>query len=465
MVEWWYLYAVLLFISIGNGLLIDDLPPDHISGAIHRRKTGTSTGLHNAKQESAPVVTDPAPSSKFTQQSNSRKQKSVDVDDYDDDYDDADDDDYNEFDDYDYDVDGEYDEGDYGGEDYDDYYGDADDYYEDGDGDDYYEDGGGDDDYYDDYEDDNYDDEQQPNIEPKNMAVVFSWHRNTKLGDARWQGGRQSVGVGNEFKVAVLSVKEALPTVPIYIFTNVPKSEIDRDIVKLVTVVRVDLFATAGLDELMNIKKYERIGFGTKPQSLIYGWERGVLPEYVLYLDIDIIITGNEETSGRTLMDVFKPLKHYDLAAVFEGYAIGPRPTPAVGDGWEINTGMLAIKRDALPLVKKWLAIFKRDQAVLDQYISGEQQALMMALEEAPWYRFFPLSSIFNFRRPTIIPQLGFKGTPVVVQAHVFSDPRANVKEYKAIGKHAAVVSLEDSLYHVTKEGGPVHYLCDVMVG
>lgn len=454
MVEWWYLYVVLLFMSIGNGLLIDDLPPDHISGAIHRRKTATSTG-----QESAPVVTDPAPSSKFTQQSNSREQKSVYVDDYGDDYDDADDDDYNEFDDYDYDVDGEYDEGDYddyGGEDYDDYYGGADDYYKDGDGDA---------DYYDDYEDDDYNDEQQPNIEPKNMAVVFSWHRNTKLGDARWQGGRQSVGVDNEFKVAVLSVKEALPTVPIYIFTNVPKSEIDRDVVKLVTVVRVDLFATAGLDELMNIKKYERIGFGTKPQSLIYGWERGVLPEYVLYLDIDIIITGNEETSGRTLMDVFKPLKHYDLAAVFEGYAIGPRPTPAEGDGWEINTGMLAIKRDALPLVKKWLAIFKRDQAVLDQYISGEQQALMMALEEAPWYRFFPLSSIFNFRRPTIIPQLGFKGTPVVVQAHVFSDPRANVKEYKAIGKHAAVVSLEDSLYHVTKEGGPVHYLCDVMVG
>ena len=53
----------------------------------------------------------------------------------------------------------------------------------------------------------------------------------------------------------------------------------------------------------------------------------------------------------------------------------------------------------------------------------------------------------------------------MVVQAHVFSDPRANVEEYKAIGKHAAVVSLEDSLYHVTKEGGPVHYLCDIMVG
>ena len=252
-----------------------------------------------------------------------------------------------------------------------------------------------------------------------------------------------------------------------YLFTNVPKSEIDRDVVKLITVVKVDLFVEAGLHTLMDQRSppYERIGFGTKPMSLIYGWERDILPPYVLYLDVDIIVAGDDNSAGRTLFDVFKPLLHYDLAAVFEGFAIGPRPTPAMGDGWEINTGVMSVRRDALPLVKKWLEVFKRDQASLDRYISGEQQALMIALEESPWYRPFPLSSIFNFRRPTVLPQIGFKGTPVLVQAHVYSDMRTNVQEYKSVAKHVAAVVLEDGLHQVSKVGGPVHYLCDVIVG
>ena len=346
-----------------------------------------------------------------------------------------------------------------------------------------YDDEYDDEEYDDDYDDDN--DESPPPVTPENMAVVFSWHRDTKLGDSRWQQ-KSSVGVGNEFKVAVTSVRAALPPeVTIFVFTNVPKSEIDRDAARLVTVVQVDLFHAAGLDMLQQRegankkkKKYERIGFGTKPMALLYGWDEGLLPEYVLYLDVDVIVSGDyAEAAGassasaggaptRSLLDVFQPLRHYDVAAVYEGFAIGPRPTPAAGDGWEINTGVLAVRRGAVPLVRRWLDIFKREQDVLDQYISGEQQALMLALEEAPWYRAFPLSSLYNFRRPTVLPQVGFAGgAPVVVQAHVYADQRANVAAFKDVAKHAALVALEDSVYHVSKSGGPVHYMCDILVG
>lgn len=417
------------------------LPPDHITEAIRQAKERKNGKVDNnpkvMKQQTQPVHDE---YDNEEQQDDNNHYDEYDTDGYfDDEYYD------NEYNDYQYDDDYNYYEEDYDDGNYD-----------------YY-----DDDY--DYDNDNI---ISPDIVPANMAVVFSWHRNVKLGDSRWQAGgagtgKTSVGVGNEFKVAVLSVTAALPGVPVYLFTNVPKSEIDRDVVKLITVVKVDLFVEAGLHTLMDQRNppYERIGFGTKPMSLIYGWEREILPPYVLYLDVDIIVAGDEDSAGRTLFDVYKPLLHYDLAAVFEGFAIGPRPTPAVGDGWEINTGMMSVRRDALPLVKKWLEVFKRDQASLDNYISGEQQALMVALEESPWYRPFPLSSIFNFRRPTVLPQIGFKGTPVLVQAHVYSDMRTNVQDYKSVAKHVAAVVLEDGLHQVSKVGGPLHYLCDVIVG
>ena len=67
-------------------------------------------------------------------------------------------------------------------------------------------------------------------------------------------------------------------------------------------------------------------------------------------------------------------LKFYDMAACFEGFAIGPRPSPAVGYGWEANTGVLAVRRSALPLLHQWLQYFKSEQDRLTQYLSGEQQ-------------------------------------------------------------------------------------------
>ena len=48
--------------------------------------------------------------------------------------------------------------------------------------------------------------------------------------------------------------------------------------------------AEAGLYPLLERTKDSKVGFGTKPQALITGWEKDILPSYVLYLDVDIIV-------------------------------------------------------------------------------------------------------------------------------------------------------------------------------
>lgn len=69
-------------------------------------------------------------------------------------------------------------------------------------------------------------------------------------------------------------------------------------------------------------------------------------------------------------------IQYYDLAGVFEGFAIGPRPTPVAGDGWEINTGAFTIKRSAKPLLHKWLEVIKTEWKTIGQYLSGDQPGI-----------------------------------------------------------------------------------------
>lgn len=59
---------------------------------------------------------------------------------------------------------------------------------------------------------------------------------------------------------------------------------------------------------------------------------------------------------------------------MFEGYALGPKPTPAHLNGWEINTGVLAVKKSTIPLIQRWADIFRLRQDRLSLYYSGEQQ-------------------------------------------------------------------------------------------
>lgn len=98
---------------------------------------------------------------------------------------------------------------------------------------------------------------------PGNRAVVFSWHaikdyKSDKHG--RW--GRSTVGAGNEFQVAVKSVKAANPGLPIFLFTNVPRERIPASTRELITVVEIDLMKEAQLYGELQRTGDVKVGFG-----------------------------------------------------------------------------------------------------------------------------------------------------------------------------------------------------------
>ena len=60
-----------------------------------------------------------------------------------------------------------------------------------------------------------------------------------------------------------------------------------------------------------------------------------------------------------------------------EGYSSplkGTTSFPAVGRGWEMNTGMFAIKRATSPLLRKWIDTFISNKDIFVIAESGEQQ-------------------------------------------------------------------------------------------
>ena len=60
-----------------------------------------------------------------------------------------------------------------------------------------------------------------------------------------------------------------------------------------------------------------------------------------------------------------------------EGYSSpikGTNAFPAVGRGWEMNTGMFAVKKSTAPLLKKWVDMFINNRDIFREAESGEQQ-------------------------------------------------------------------------------------------
>lgn len=102
-----------------------------------------------------------------------------------------------------------------------------------------------------------------------NTAVVFSWHVGNAISDTRW--GHSAVGgEGNLFKMAVQSVRDTHPDMPIYLFTNGVVTDAQTE--KAITVIKVDLAKEAGLDALLNAPNADaKVGFGTKLQAVRTG--------------------------------------------------------------------------------------------------------------------------------------------------------------------------------------------------
>jgi hypothetical protein len=82
------------------------------------------------------------------------------------------------------------------------------------------------------------------------------------------------------------------------------------------------------------------------------------------------------ETNDVNLLCIFT-CQYFDIAGVMEGYSSplkDGKSYPAVGRGWEMNTGMFAIKRSAAPLMQRWIDEFVKNADVFVEAESGEQQ-------------------------------------------------------------------------------------------
>ena len=54
------------------------------------------------------------------------------------------------------------------------------------------------------------------------------------------------------------------------------------------------------------------------------------------------------------------------------------RATPAMGMGWEINTGMIAVRKSSRGLLEKWVQLFREEHQLFSDFESGEQQGVQL---------------------------------------------------------------------------------------
>jgi len=144
---------------------------------------------------------------------------------------------------------------------------------------------------------------------PPPKGILFSWHAiSSQAKEQHLRDGRfhETVGTGNEFKVAVKSCHDAHPELPIYLITNA--KELDRETRGLIhRVYEMDLMAESGLLELYEETGDIKFGFGTKAYSVIRGWDLGIIPDWVIHFDVDITIVSTHNKWNLNTM--FEPLK------------------------------------------------------------------------------------------------------------------------------------------------------------
>ena len=275
-------------------------------------------------------------------------------------------------------------------------------------------------------------------------AVVFSYHSFS---------GSLSIEESKKLYVSVVSFREHHRDLTTYFFTNLDINELDPIVANSFTkIVYMNLMELSGLSKVYkdlsldkSIKKLHRIACATKIQAILTGWDKNILPRRVLYLDCDIVVLIKN-----SLYAMFEPLDYYDIAGVFEGYAVGPRPTPAVGGGYEMNTGVFSVRAQAYGLLQSWLHNFKLDVKHYLQYSSIDQQALMVTLQYNKNYRVLPMPPMFNIRRPVLFPLNG-PDLPVVVHTHAFGEKEVELDKFRLyVGNIVRKIFL-DCYQHINK--------------
>eukprot|EP01041_Mallomonas_annulata_P014127 gene14127-30076_t len=98
----------------------------------------------------------------------------------------------------------------------------------------------------------------------------------------------------------------------------------------------------SGVDALIKKTGDTKFGFISKAQSMLTGW------------DWEESVTGQDCASGCGHCFHHTTMWWGD-GGVLHGLL---KPTPAVGAGWELNTGVLTVKRSSRGLIEQWVHVF-----------------------------------------------------------------------------------------------------------
>ena len=188
---------------------------------------------------------------------------------------------------------------------------------------------------------------------------------------------------------------------------------------------------------------------GLKITAVLHGWSIGALPEHVLMLDHDLVVVR-----PRAVLGMFEPLAHYDLAGVMEGMSRGwdgkdpnqrndslATPPDPAGRGWEVNSGVLAIRKQAEWLVKLWAAEFRAGLATYSRLTGVDQSALMWVLAHEPRARLFPMPPLYNFRQPVLYSK--DLGAPIVFHSRAALRSPSSGATSKAMARVATAAAEE----------------------
>lgn len=167
-----------------------------------------------------------------------------------------------------------------------------------------------------------------------------------------------------------------------------------------------------------------------------------------VWLDVDTCVLSDR------VLEMFAPLARYDFASAWECCAVGPRPTPALGDGWEPQTGTFAVRRSARGLLRAWAREYGDGRRY--PYSSADQNALAKAFDDHSAHRYFVLQPQFNWRYNTmsfsnLANKVGATGSPAPVIVHNH--------DLDAVGKGVrhdyAVAHKDDLLCELVKSSKP----------
>ena len=154
-----------------------------------------------------------------------------------------------------------------------------------------------------------------------------------------------------------------------------------------------------------------RILCATKIAAIIAAFDQGFAK--AVYLDHDTM-------SLRPWLAVhLGALEDYDVAGTMEGYHHGGYPPNGgnivkgltSGDKfelrYELNTGVLGVRKRARRLLVLWLKEFRQHADAYAKLSSADQPALMKVLRDTKEFRFFPLPPALNFRPYTVYSHTG----------------------------------------------------------